>query len=88
MLFCKDGSVDGQQSREGLKGMEAWLACLDLARCSKDELSLRQALEFAHSRLPFIPKEAWQVAKMLSEISGLRRDKDAFQDLDLMRKSG
>ena len=68
--------------------MEAWLAWLDVARSRKDELSLRNALDFAHSKLPFVPKEAWQVAKMLAEITGSRRDQETFQSLDLMRKTG
>ena len=49
---------------------------------------LRRAIEFAQTEMPFIPKEAWQVAKTLSEVTGLAEDKEMFHNFDLMRKSG
>jgi hypothetical protein len=88
MLFRKDGNGNVHRNDRHPKGAEAWLVYLDVARCQKDEVSLRQALDFAHSNLPFLPKEAWQVAKMLSETTGSARDKEVFQNLDRMRRSG
>jgi hypothetical protein len=38
--------------------------------------------------MPFTPKEVWQVAKSLSERTGLTADKEMFHNFDLMRKSG
>jgi hypothetical protein len=87
MLFRKNGGGTDRPFGGNLKGAEAWLAYLDLARCQKDEPSLRQALDFAQS-LPFIPKETWEVAKMLSKLTDSARDKELFHNLDQMRKRG
>jgi hypothetical protein len=70
------------------KGVDAWLAYLELARCHQDELWLRRAVEFASSNLPFMPKEAWQLSKMLLQITRSQRDKELFENLDRIRKAG
>lgn len=88
MLFRKDSTEVIHKAGGPPKGAEAWLAHLDLARCHKDELSLRRALDFARSELPFVPKEAWQVAKMLAELTGADGDRQAFLELDDVRRAG
>jgi putative sugar O-methyltransferase len=87
MLFRKD---DDHRAPEvsASKGIEGWLAHLDAARCLRSEPSLRRALEFSRSELPFVPKEAWQVAKMLSAITDSAQDRDVFCVLDSMRRTG
>jgi hypothetical protein len=69
------------------KGAEGWLDHLDRARCQRTEAVLRAALDFAQT-LPFLPKEVWQVAKSLAELTGTGPDKQLFRELDLMRRSG
>ena len=89
MLFIKDGEKSIHKSDQALKkGAEAWITCLERARCQGDELSLRRALEFAQSYLPFVPKEAWQIAKTLSGMTGSAREREIFQNLDQIRKGG
>jgi hypothetical protein len=89
MLFQKDTNAGPDQSASGeLKGLDAWLAYLEFARRHQDELSLRRALEFASSNLPFMPKETWQLSKILLQVSRSPRDKELFENLDQMRKAG
>jgi hypothetical protein len=76
------------QLRATAKSIDGWLKHLDIARTKEDEASLRGALDFARTELPFWPKEAWQVAKSLSEITGSTADREMFQHLDLMRTGG
>jgi len=89
LLFQKDAkAVAGEPAGVERKGLEVWLAYLELARRISDEPSLRRALEFASSNLPFMPKEAWQLSKMLLQITGAPQDKEFFEKLDQMRKAG
>jgi len=89
MLFQKDANaVPVEQATVASKGLDAWLAHLELARCRRDEASLRRALEFASSDLPFMPKETWQLSKMLLQITRSQRDKELFESLDQIRKAG
>jgi hypothetical protein len=89
MLFQKDANAGPDQSANvELKGLDAWLAYLEVARRRQDESSFRRALEFASSNLPFMPKETWQLGKMLLQFSRSPRDKDLFENLDRMRKAG
>ena len=89
MLFQKDANaVPVEQATVASKGLDAWLAHLELARCRRDEQSLRRALEFASSNLPFMPKETWQLSKMLLQITRSQRDKELFESLDQIRKAG
>jgi hypothetical protein len=86
-LFRKE---DGhcEPSDRGRRGADGWLGKLEHARCRRDEASLRGAIDFARSDLPFVPKEAWQAAKMLAELTHAPDDKRLFGDLDAMRRSG
>jgi hypothetical protein len=68
-------------------GAEAWFVHLEAVRCRHDLTSLRAAADFADA-MPFVPKEAWQVARMLAELSGTAEDHERFQRLDRLRKSG
>src|SRR5262249_50813341 len=89
MLFQKDANaVPVKQATVASKGLDAWLAHLELARCRRDEQSLRRALEFASSNLPFMPKETWQLSKMLLQITRSQQDKKLFESLDEIRKAG
>jgi hypothetical protein len=89
MLFQKDANaVPVKQATVASKGLDAWLAHLELARCRRDEQSLRRALEFASSNLPFMPKETWQLSKMLLQITRSQQDKKLFESLDQIRKAG
>ena len=89
MLFQKDtNAVHDERTTVESKGVDAWLAYLEFARCRQDELSLRRALEFASSDLPFMPKETWQLSKMLLQITRSQRDKELFENLDRIRKAG
>ena len=89
MLFQKDANaVPVEQATVASKGLDAWLAHLELARCRRNEASLRRALEFASSDLPFMPKETWQLSKMLLQITRSQRDKELFESLDQIRKAG
>jgi hypothetical protein len=89
MLFQKEANaVPVEQATVASKGLDAWLAHLELARCRRDEQSLRRALEFASSNLPFMPKETWQLSKMLLQITRSQRDKELFESLDQIRKAG
>ncbi len=88
MLFRKDGDETALQNGRYAKGAEAWLGYLEIARRNRNESSLRRALDFARSEMPFVPKEAWQVAKTLSEITSSAHDKEVFERLDRMRKTG
>jgi len=89
MLFRKDASaIPVEKATVASKGLDAWLAHLEFARCRQDEQSLRRALEFASSSLPFMPKETWQLSKMLLQITRSQRDKELFESLDQIRKAG
>jgi hypothetical protein len=88
LLFRRDNDQDSRPPASEFKGIEGWLHLLDLARRQNDEPSLRRALGYARSQLPFIPKEAWQVAKILSQLTASPEDQALFQELDLIRKSG
>jgi len=89
MLFQKDtNAIPDERATVESKGVDAWLAYLEFARCHQDELSLRRALEFAASNLPFMPKETWQLSKMLLQITRSQRDNEFFENLDQIRKAG
>ena len=88
LLFRRDSDQDSRPPASEFKGIEGWLHLLDLARRQHDEPSLRRALGYARSQLPFVPKEAWQVAKILSQLTASPEDQALFQELDLIRKSG
>jgi hypothetical protein len=89
MLFEKDtNAIPDERTTVESKGVDAWLAYLEFARCRQDELSLRRALEFASSDLPFMPKETWQLSKMLLQITRSQRDKELFENIDRIRKAG
>jgi hypothetical protein len=55
---------------------------------SGNEETLRDALDFATNHLPFMPKEAWQVAKFLAERTGQDGDAALFTGLDRIRRNG
>ena len=61
---------------------------LELVRRQSNEASLRSAAEFAQAHMPFVPKEAWQVAKQLAEMTDSERDRQSFRDIDALRRSG
>jgi hypothetical protein len=86
MLFQKD-SGQPTARQQPLRGAQGWLQHLDIARRTGDEASYRQALEFA-AAMPFMPKEAWQVAKALAAITKSEADHDIFRKLDRMRMWG
>jgi hypothetical protein len=89
MLFQRDSSaIPVELTTVESKGADAWLTFLEFARCHQDELSLRRALEFASSNLPFMPKETWQLSKMLLQITRSQRDHELFENLDRIRKAG
>jgi hypothetical protein len=88
MLFQNDGDGKGEPIKLMTRGVEAWLARLERARVSRDEVSLRDAVSFAQSEMPFIPKEAWQVAKMLAKLTDSPHDKAQFEALDYKRRAG
>jgi putative sugar O-methyltransferase len=88
LLFARDRPPGAKPSPDGIKGAEAWLVLLDEVRLDQSERNLRRALAFSQSELPFIPKESWQIAKTLAELTGSVGDKDAFLSLNKMRKGG
>ena len=88
MLFRNDGDRRVGSLQLTRKGAEAWLAHLERARVGRDEASLRDAVSFAQSEMPFTPKEGWQVAKMLAELTGSPHDKAQFDALDYKRRAG
>jgi len=88
MLYQKQDNGRSWMPRPSARGAEAWLGALELARRQLDEASLRSATEFAQAQMPFVPKEAWQVAKMLAEITDSECDRQSFREIDLLRRSG
>ena len=89
MLFQRDtNATPDEGATVESRGVGAWLAFLEFARCHQDELSMRRALEFASSNLPFMPKETWQLGKMLFQITRSQRDHELFKNLDQIRKAG
>lgn len=88
LLFARDQARYAKPSPADLKGAEAWLALLDDVRLDSSEHALRQALKFSQSELPFIPKESWQIAKTLAELTQSAGDRGAFVNLDKMRRGG
>jgi putative sugar O-methyltransferase len=88
LLFRKDGPEPARTNETAAAGVDAWLAHLEAARRHGDEAALRRALEFAHTQMPFIPKETWEVAKRLAALTGSTADREAFAQLDQMRRAG
>jgi|GraSoiStandDraft_4_1057263.scaffolds.fasta_scaffold170762_2 hypothetical protein len=89
MFFRKDaGNAKPTPPEAAKRGADGWLAHLDAARSRGDEPSLRRALDFAQTSLPFVPKEAWQVAATLAKITKSAQDQRLFQELDRMRAGG
>jgi hypothetical protein len=85
MFFRKDAG--NAKEIETTRGADGWLAHLDAARAARGQASLRRALDFAQTSLPFVPKEAWQVAKTLAKITSRPQDQNC-QELDRMRAGG
>ena len=86
MLFVRDNAQSELKTPSG-RTLQAWLDHLELARCRRDEASYRQALAFAET-LPYTPKEAWQVARMLAQVTGATADREYFERLDQQRRDG
>ncbi len=66
---------------------EEWFRQTDRARLENTPSVLREVLGFA-STMPFVPKEAWQIALELSQATGAPADIAAFEKLDEIRRSG
>jgi hypothetical protein len=87
-LFKRDTGPAMPVSATPARGVDAWFTHLEQARLSGDEAAYRRALDFARTSLPFVPKETWQVAKMLSGLTGTVEDAAGFEQLDRLRRSG
>src|SRR5262249_22958690 len=87
LLFAKGDAPATPALATPGAGAEKWLALLEIARCRRDEPSYRSALSFADA-MPFMPKEAWQLARWLAELTGTEVDRERFRALDHQRQAG
>jgi hypothetical protein len=88
LLFERDSPIPANSPPPDGNGAEGWLSCLERVRMAGDEATLRNAVDFASTQLPFTPKETWHVAKLLAKLTGHADDAALFDRLDSERRGG